>query len=81
MTKPRRVLLTGATGFVGKRVYPALVEAGWHVRSGSRDPERHAREDVGREWVRFVTDDAASVASAVQGVDAVVPGALDGAGR
>lgn len=72
MNRSRRVLLTGATGFVGKRVYPALVKAGWQVRSGSRDAEQHAREDLGREWVRFDTDDARSVAAAVEGVDAVI---------
>lgn len=66
------MLLTGATGFVGKRVYPALVQAGWQVRSGSRDAEQHAREEAGREWVRFDTEDAGSVTAAVAGVDAVI---------
>lgn len=36
----KRVLLTGATGFVGSRVYPALVAKGLDVICSSRDPER-----------------------------------------
>ena len=36
----RRVLITGATGFVGRELGLALVRAGWTVRAVCRDPER-----------------------------------------
>jgi uncharacterized protein YbjT (DUF2867 family) len=35
------VLVTGATGFVGRRVTPALVDAGFTVRSMTRRPEEY----------------------------------------
>ncbi len=36
-----RVLVTGATGFVGRRVTPALVEAGYAVRAMTRRPAQY----------------------------------------
>ena len=36
----RIALVTGATGAIGKRVVPALLEAGWSVRVLSRSPKR-----------------------------------------
>ena len=38
-----RVLVTGATGFVGGRLVPALVEAGHEVRVLVRDPSGYDR--------------------------------------
>ena len=33
-----RVLITGASGFIGRRLTGALVKEGWQVRAASRDP-------------------------------------------
>ena len=35
---PRRVLITGASGFIGKSLAKALAKEGWEVRAASRDP-------------------------------------------
>jgi uncharacterized protein YbjT (DUF2867 family) len=66
------VLVTGATGYVGGRLIPRLLERGHQVRVLVRDPRRIG----GRPWadqVEIVTGDlldAASVARAVAGMDA-----------
>ncbi len=65
----RRVLLTGATGFVGRHLYPALLAAGWDVRCASRDPLR-ARAALGeRDWVAMDTSDPASLRGALEGCE------------
>jgi len=45
------VLLTGASGFVGRRLAPALAAAGVVVRCVSRDAERAARRWPEQTWV------------------------------
>ncbi|MCM2333976.1 MAG: NAD(P)H-binding protein, partial [Anaeromyxobacteraceae bacterium] len=61
-----RVLVTGATGYVGGRLVPRLLAAGHQVRVLVRDPARLA----GREWAGRVETcrgdvlDAASLAPA-----------------
>lgn len=68
-----KVLVTGATGFVGRRVASRLVKAGLEVRAMVRDPARVEmlpKEHV--EVVRGDLNDAESLHSACDGVEAVV---------
>ena len=44
---PARILVTGATGYVGGRLVPRLLEAGYRVRCLVRDPQRLR----GRAWL------------------------------
>ena len=61
----RRVLITGASGFIGKPMVRALAASGWAVRAASRDPaaipdmagvERVALPDLARaaDWTPLV---------------------------
>jgi uncharacterized protein YbjT (DUF2867 family) len=65
------VLVTGATGYVGGRLAPRLLEAGFHVRCMARDAARLQ----GRSWrdqVEVITADLLhpeSLAGALDGVD------------
>ena len=34
----QRVLVTGASGFIGRALVPALANAGYFVRAAARDP-------------------------------------------
>lgn len=66
------VLVTGGTGYVGGRLAPRLVAAGYRVRCLVRDPDRLA----GRAWADDVeivpgdVFDAAALRTALQGVRA-----------
>ncbi|MEV7210274.1 MULTISPECIES: SDR family oxidoreductase [unclassified Streptomyces] len=66
-----RCLVTGATGYVGGRLVPELLDAGHRVRCLARSP--HKLRDhpwAGRaEVVRGDVTDADSVAAAMEGVD------------
>jgi nucleoside-diphosphate-sugar epimerase len=71
-----RILLTGATGFVGGHAAEALGAAGHRVRALSR-----GRDDggvlaaAGAEVARGTLEDAASLRAALEGVEVVVHGA------
>lgn len=67
-----RILLTGATGFVGGRLYPALIGAGYAVRCASRDPARAAAAFPEREWVRLDVDEPGTLGPALAGCSSAV---------
>jgi uncharacterized protein YbjT (DUF2867 family) len=65
------ILITGVTGYVGGRLLPLLVEDGWRMRCLARQPERlSSRAPAGVEVVPGDVLDAASLSSAMQGVEA-----------
>ena len=67
-----KVVVTGATGYVGGRLVPRLLERGFEVRCMTRDPNR-LRLDPWRQHVELVAADATNreaVLAAVQGCDA-----------
>lgn len=64
-----RVLLTGATGFVGKHLYPTLVGAGYEVVCASRHPERARALEPEKRWVQCDVSDPDSTRRALEGCD------------
>jgi len=72
MSNSLNVLVTGATGYVGGRLAPKLLEAGHRVRCLVRDPERLK----GRPWINQVEVaqgdalDYDSLVAAMQGIQA-----------
>lgn len=63
------VLVTGATGYIGGRLVPRLLERGYTVRCMARDPGRLAGRFPGAEAVAGDAFDPASVAAALSGID------------
>ena len=66
----RTVLVTGATGFVGKALVPALVEAGYQVRATTRQLKRRD-ETPHVEWIQCDVGRREEVERALEGIDAV----------
>jgi uncharacterized protein YbjT (DUF2867 family) len=73
MAEPKLILVTGATGYVGGRLVPRLLEAGYRVRCLVRDPARLQ----GRVWfaqVEVFSGDVLqpkSLSAAMRGVNVV----------
>ena len=69
--KPSTILVAGATGYVGGRLVPLLLERGHTVRCAAREPERLE----GRDWsdhveaVRADALDPESMNDALRGID------------
>lgn len=71
MTDPSRILVTGATGYIGGRLVPRLIATGHSVRVLVRDPAKLRgvpwADDV--EIVRGDLSDASSLDSAMDGIE------------
>ena len=69
MGRMSTVLVTGATGFIGRRLVPALIDAGHDVRAMTRRPETYdgPGEPVGADVM-----DADSLRPALDGADVAV---------
>ncbi|MFI7361029.1 NAD(P)H-binding protein [Streptomyces sp. NPDC050149] len=70
MSGHREVLVTGATGTVGRQVVVQLLEAGTPVRALARDPEAAGLPD-GVDVVRGDLSDPNTLPTALEGVEAV----------
>lgn len=71
MTKGR-VLIAGATGFVGQSVWPALEEAGFHVRGLTRHAANARRERPDADWAEGDVETGEGVAEALAGCAAAL---------
>ena len=67
-TESKAVLLTGATGFVGRHVDAALADTNWVVRRATRNPDKASQPG----WVRMDVEEASSIRPALEGCDAAV---------
>lgn len=70
---PRRVLVLGASGYVGARLVPRLIRAGHAVSVASRFPERLAVMPWSTQVTIFTVDldDGEGLAEAMSGIDIV----------
>jgi len=66
------VLLTGATGFVGRALAPVLRDRGWEVICASRHPEEARRHHPDYEWVYLDVEEQESVERALSGCGSAV---------
>ncbi len=62
-----RVLLTGASGFVGRHLHGPLAAAGFEVRCLTRKPEEARRRSPDRSWVGGDVGDPSTLAPALEG--------------
>jgi uncharacterized protein YbjT (DUF2867 family) len=66
---PLSVLVTGATGFIGRRLLPALLDAGHEVRAMTRRPEEYDGPGIP---VAGDVHDRASLSTPLEGIDVAV---------
>lgn len=73
---PRLAAVTGATGFLGARLIPALADAGWSVRALSRrEPDPTLWAGARADIVRGDLDDVAALGRLCDGAEVVIHGA------
>lgn len=70
LSLPHQVLLTGATGFVGRSLWPALEARGYCVRGLTRNADRARARWPGRDWRQGDVADPGELARAMEGFTA-----------
>lgn len=71
-----RIAITGATGFLGRYIVHRLADAGHHLRCWHRPDSDRTGFDAAIEWLPGDLGDPAAIAKLIQGVDAVIHGAV-----
>jgi uncharacterized protein YbjT (DUF2867 family) len=72
MLENNQVLVTGSTGFVGSQVAKSLMDSGYAVVCGSRDPDAAERRFPGRMFRQLDVRDFDSTLNAMQGCRSAV---------
>jgi uncharacterized protein YbjT (DUF2867 family) len=67
-----RVVVAGASGFVGRHLVDRLRQEGHAVRCGTRDPERARSVRPGFDWVQLDVEDEPSLDRALESATALV---------
>ena len=81
LTEEAKVLVTGATGYLGHRLAKRLVDEGYPVRAMVRKPSKAVElKQLGVEVVLGNLGNEASIAAAIKGVDVVVHAAAGTSG-
>ena len=68
----RKVLITGASGFIGKPIVKALAASGWTVRAAARDPAA-IPDPQGKQVVFACRSGRRSITASVAAQDAGYP--------
>jgi uncharacterized protein YbjT (DUF2867 family) len=68
----RRVLLTGASGFVGRALQPVLAASGWNVRCMTRDARKARARWPELDWVEGDVSDQAACLRALGRCEAAI---------
>lgn len=68
--RDKPILLTGATGFVGRHLRPALLAAGYRVRCASRNPSGRFSSHPAEEWTYLDVNRTDTLAAALDGCGA-----------
>jgi nucleoside-diphosphate-sugar epimerase len=66
------VAVTGATGFLGRRLVPTLIARGWRVRALDRRPAAGAWDPASVEIIAGDLENQAAVSALVDGADVVI---------
>jgi uncharacterized protein (TIGR01777 family) len=73
MSNPKRIILTGATGLIGRKLFAALQGRGYEVVIFSRSPQRaRAALPGAAEYVEWSPEEGGPWASAIDGSDAII---------